>query len=158
MDIQPAHVDQVRRASDGRFVEIHADAGNVVDDLKRIDAGFGVRFAENGDPPYWHVYHRTDDGDGRRTDRLVLSVKAYRTGSGVWAGLDQRVVRRVELIGHESYDFAGEVARQNAQADRDRDRVFAERIGAHAEQAAAAARKDLGLRYQGRAFIPRSVS
>lgn len=154
MNIEPAHVDQIRRACDGRFIEISADAGGVVDDLKRIDPSFGVRFAEAGNPPYWHVYRSSDDG---RTTELVLSVQAYQTESGVWTGLDQRVVRRVERIGSASYDFVAEVERMNRQAERDRKHSFAEKVGAHAEQAAHALRKDTGQRYKGRAFVPRGV-
>lgn len=154
MDIEPAHIDQIRQAADGRFVEISADAGGVVDELKRIDKGFGVRFAENGNPPYWHVYHQSEDG---LTTELVMSVRAHQTKTGVWTGLDQRVVKRVMKIGHSSYDYAAEVEKANRQAREAHRKEFREKIGESAELAAHAIRKDLGLRYKGRAFKPRDT-
>ena len=141
MDIQPAHISQIMQAADGTFVEISADASTVVADLKRIDRGFGVRFAENGNPPYWHVYHQSEDG---RETNLVMSVQAQQNAFGTWEGLDQRIVRRIMQIGHSTYDFAAEVEKQNREASEAKHRTFRESIEPMAEQAAYAVRKDLG--------------
>lgn len=149
MRIEPANVTQILRARDGRMVEIAQDAGNVASDLKQIDPHLKVRFAESGNPPFWAVYHETDDG---RTTHLVLTVQAHQTASGVWAGLDQRVVKRVMEIGHSSYDYGAEIERINRQAHDDKLERFRERVGEQAEQGVHALRKDLG--YKGRIFKP----
>lgn len=148
MEIEPADINQIRRARDGRMAEVDADAGNVARDLKAIDPTLKVRFAENGSPPFWAVYHE----QGRDT-YLVLTVRAHQTASGVWTGLDQRVVKRIMEIGHSTYDYADELERANNRV-RDANRAkFRETVGASAELAAHAIRKDLGKRYRGRAFI-----
>jgi len=151
MRVEPAHVSQILRARDGRMVEISEDAGGVAADLKRIDPHLRVRFAENGSPPFWAVYHESEDG---RDTYLVLTVQAHQTRSGTWSGLDQRVVRKVMEVGSSTYDYAAEVERKNAQAKASAREAFRERVGPIAEQAAHAIRKDLGVRYKGRAFRP----
>lgn len=150
MNIEPAHINQIRQAADGRMVEIDADASGVARDLKQIDPTLKVRFAENGSPPFWAVYHESEDG---RTTYLVLTVKAHQTASGVWTGLDQRVVKRIMQIGHSTYDYADEIERANAAVSAGNAARFREKVGETAELAAHAIRKDLGLRYKGRAFI-----
>lgn len=154
MRIEPAHVNQIQAARDGRFVEIDGDAGGVADDLRRIDPSLRVRFAENGNPPFWAIYNESED---KRTTYLVLTVKAYQTNSGVWSGLDQRVVKRIEQIGHPEYDFGAELEATNRQVKQDNRAAFAEKMGPLAELAAHAIRKDLGARYKGRAFLPRDI-
>jgi hypothetical protein len=144
-------MDQILRARDGRMVLIDADAGGVAADLRAIDPKLKVRFAENGNPPFWAVYEESEDG---RTTHLVTTVQAHQTRSGTWAGLDQRVVERIRQIGHSSYDYAAEVERQNREASQAAKRRFEEQTGPLAEQAAFAIRKDLGMRYKGRAFKP----
>lgn len=154
MKIQPAHIDQIARARDGRMILISSDVGGVAEDLRAIDPGLKVRFGEAGNPPFWAVYHESDD---ERTTQLVLTVQAYQTDTGVWAGLDQRVVDRVREIdshGRGHYDYAAEVERQNRDAHTNRLEAFRDKIGPTAELAAYAVRKDLGLRYKGRAFVP----
>jgi hypothetical protein len=158
MRIEPAHIEQIRRARDGRMVLVSADAGGVADDLAKIDPGLKVRFAEAGQPPYWVVFWESPDG---RNTELVLTAQAYQNNSGVWEGLDQRIVKRVQEIdphGRGGYDFAKEVEAQNRNATQARRRAFTERIAPTAELAAHALRKDLGQRYRGRAFVPRDVS
>ena len=155
MRVEPAHVDQIRRASDGRMVLIDADAGGVAADLRSIDPGLKVRFGENGNPPFWAVYHESRDG---RETHLVTTAQAYQTASGVWTGLDQRIVDRVREVdshGRSGYDYAREVERQNERARESNRAVFRERAGEIAEHAAHAIRKDLGS--TAKAFIPRSV-
>lgn len=128
MDVQPAHINQVISARGGRFVEIAADVGQVADDLRRIDPTLHVRFAPDAPEPFFAVYCQPDE----RTTYLVLTVAATRNRSGTWEGLDQRVVREFERIGHEGYDYVGEVDRMNqaaAKAKADRISLALERAG-----------------------------
>lgn len=160
MNVEPAHINQIRKARDGRWLEVDADVGNVAADLKRIDAGFKVRFAEAGG--CWVVYHEHHDGcphngtGGAGSTYLVLTAQAHQTNSGSWAGLDQRVVREVERMGHASYDYAREVEVQNRRAEKARDDKAREKIREDGEHLAHALRKDMGWRYKGRAFTPTS--
>jgi hypothetical protein len=151
MRIEPANVDQILCARDGRMVQIHEDAGNVAADLKQIDPHLKVRFAEAGNPPFWAVYHESDDG---RSTHLVLTAQAHQSSTGAWTGLDQRIVKRVMEIGHSSYDYAAEIEKANQQVTADRHHAFRERVGEQAEKAAHALRKDLGAKYKGRIFKP----
>lgn len=160
MRIEPANVNQIQQAANGKFVEISADVGGVVDGLKRIDRGLGVRFAEFGNPPYWHVYHEDHEGCPHNrtgpgeTTYLVTSAKAHQNGLGVWEGLDQRLVDRIMKIGHSSYDYAKELEQMDREARKrkqDAAKAKVERVG---EEAAHALRKDLGVKYRGRAFVP----
>lgn len=154
MVIEPATVNQIMAARDGRFVEITADVGGVAADLRRIDPNLRVRFAENGNPPFWAVYHQSDDN---RTTYLVLTARAFQMHSGAWGGLDQRIVKRVEQIGHSSYDYAAEVERgQREVRDANRQR-FRDKVAEHAEVAAHGVRRELGLRKNGRAFVPKGL-
>jgi hypothetical protein len=148
MDVEPANVNQIRAAAGGRFVEIHRDVGGVVDALKQIDPGFGVRFPLDAADPYWHVYHSSEDG---RSTELVLSAQAHQNASGVWEGLDMRVIERVMRIGSEDYDFAREVERRNQAARRAEEQRTSEQIREKGELVAHAIRKDLGVKT--RAFI-----
>lgn len=139
---------------------ISADAGGVAADLAAIDPGLKVRFAENGNPPFWVVYHETEQPDGSTCQELVTTAEAYQTNSGVWEGLDQRIVTRIREIDSESrsgYNYADELEKAERSRHAKARADFAERIGDTAERAAAAVRKDLGSRYRGRAFIPRDI-
>jgi hypothetical protein len=150
MDVEPAHIDQLRQAQDGRMVLISADAGGVAEDLRRIDPCLKVRFAEAARPPCWIV--RYESVDGRET-YLVDSFRAYQNRSGVWEGLDQRIVRRMRKIAHDDYDFAGELQKHNAKVTADRRAAFREKVGEAAGPLAHALRRDLGIK--NRAFIPK---
>ena len=137
------------------MVLISADAGGVAADLAAIDPGLKVRFGENGNPPFWAVYHESED---RRSTYLVLTVTAYQNQSGVWEGLDQRVVERVREIdsqGRGGYNYADELERHNERVRRERRDRFREQIGEAAVELAHAARKDLGVK--NKAFIPRDA-
>jgi hypothetical protein len=158
MRIQPASVEQVVRANDGRYVLIDADVSTIAADLQKIDPGLKVRFAENGNPPFWAIYHESADG---RSTQLILTQQAHMTRSGTWAGLDQRIVDRVRYIdarGTSGYDFAKEIERETLARPKRASEQFAERVGDGAERMAHAVRKDLGLgSYKGRVFVPREV-
>lgn len=139
------------------MVLIDADVGGVAAEIKAIDPGLKVRFAEAASPPFWAVYHESED---RRTTQLILTAQAVLTASGTWSGLDSRIVERVREIdaqGRGGYDFAKEIQAQNERAVENRRRKFRESIGETVEQAAHALRKDRGTRYKGRAFIPKDA-
>jgi hypothetical protein len=140
------------------MVAISEDVGGVADELARIDPGLKVRFAENGDPPYWVVFHESVDAEGRQTHHLVLTQQAYQSPLGIWEGLDHRIVERIREIdphGRGGYDYARELQKQNERVEERRREAFREKVGPLAEQAAHALRKDLGS--TARAFIPRDV-
>ena len=141
MRIEPASVDQIRLGSTGRIVEISKDAGGVADDLKKIDPHLKVRFAENGQPPFWAVYWESDD---QRSTYLVTTAKAYQGRTGIWTGLDGRLVERIRQIDPQNgYDYASELERQNRAAAKAKKQALEEKMGPLHEQAAHAVRKDL---------------
>jgi hypothetical protein len=134
------------------MVLISADAGGVAEDLRRIDPCLKVRLAESGNPPFWAVRYESDDG---RDTYLVDTFQAHQNRSGVWEGLDQRVVRRMEKISHQSYDFAAELQKHNQAVAKQGRSKFHEKIGEAAGPLAHALRKDLGIK--NRAFISKEI-
>jgi len=160
MRIEPAHISQIRLGEDGSVYEISEDVGNVAADLRLIDAGLKVRFAVRG--KCWIVFHEHhgdcphNGTEGPGSTYLVTSVNAHQTRSGVWTGLDQRLVDRIREIqpgGRSGHDFAKALERSyNDRLERKR-KERAELFGEMAEAGAHAIRKDLGERYKGRAFI-----
>jgi hypothetical protein len=154
MRIQPASIDQVRVAADGRLVTITADAGGVAEGIRRLDACLRLRYSEAGD--CWIVYrvHRNGepcpDDDPERTEELVLTAQEC----------DHRIVDRLEFIdseGRGGYDYAKALEQGRKDRERQERGAFRERIGETAELAAHALRKDLGERYRGRTFVPRDI-
>lgn len=162
MEIPPASVAQIQMAADGRVYEISAESSAVAADLEKIDAGLRVRFSESG--KCYVVFHRHHPGcphngtGGPGSEYLVRSVQAQQGSTGVWTGLDQRLVDRIRFIhphGRSGYDYAAELERSATDGIRQRKQQFAEKMGEAAEQIGHALRKDLGERYRGRAFITR---
>lgn len=154
MRIQPASIDQVRVASDGRLVTITADAGGVAENLRRLDPCLRLRYSEAAD--CWIVYrvHRAGeacrDDDPDRTEELVLTAQEC----------DHRIIDRLEYIdpqGRGGYDYAKALEEGRRDRERQERAAFHERIGETAEQAAHALRRDLGERYRGRTFVPKSI-
>lgn len=149
MHVQPANIDQIRAAADGRMVLISADVGGVAKQLREIDPGLRVAFAERGNPPFWRVFWESED---RRETYLVTTVQAVQNRSGTWEGLDQRLVETIKSIDPRGgYDYA--TALQTAERERREKahREFRERTGPYGERLAWALRKDLGIK--DRAFI-----
>jgi len=154
--VQPARLDQIRRAYDGTMIVLDAEAGGVAADLRAIDPCLHVCFSPES--KCFIVYWESEDG---RDSYMVLSVNAHQNNSGVYEGLDERVVQRIRQIdpqGRGGYKYAEELEqaarrRQKAQAD-----ARHEMLGELGELAAHAVRKDLGARYKGRSFIPRDIA
>lgn len=132
MEIEAATIDQLKRADNGRMILIEADVGNVVADLQAIDEDLKVRYSEAGE--YFVLYKETPLPNGATEQKLVLTAQE----------LDQRIVKRFQKISHESYDFSKELEKQDAQADREKEHAFEERVGELGEHLGHALRKELG--------------
>ena len=160
MEVEPAHIDQVLIGEDGKVYDISAESCSVAADLQAIDRGLKVRFSERGEcfivrhEHHPGCPHNGDQGPG--SSYLVLTAKAQRGRTGVWTGLDQRVVDRIRYIdphGRSGYDFVRELEMNRIRGEEEREKAFRERVGEGAELAAFALRKDLGLGpYKGRIF------
>lgn len=163
----PARLDQIRRTEDGDFWEIRLGENEIADQLAEIDAGLRLRFSRSGE--CWIVahHHHGDCPCNRKGQKVgdsyfVTSVQANKSAvSGIWTGLDQRLVKRIEEInplGRRGYDLAAELELSRRERERVMGQAHAERNGAFAEQMAHALRKDLGLgSYKGRIFKSREV-
>lgn len=138
LEIQPANITQVARLGDGRLVTISDDVGGVARDLRAIDRSLRLRYSP--DQRIYVVYRVCMTGDGEVVEELVTTSRTC----------DQRIVKRIREISHPSYDYAAELDRLDAAADRRADHSFNERVGETGERLAHALRKDLGL---GRARI-----
>ena len=162
--IRPARMLQVQEAWDHGFDVLEPDVGGVVEALQRLNPMFGVRLGTRHHERAWVIFRKhchahpdyeTDCPDCKMGQQrtFVTSRQAFQNGSGTWEGLTHEVVRHLERVGSESYNFAKEVERQNTRAvllaDQLREGAFAE----HGEELAHAIRRDLGTRYRGRAFI-----
>jgi hypothetical protein len=159
--VEPASLEQVMRANDGRYVLIDADVSTVAADLQKIDARLKVRFAESGRPPFFVVFLEERDAEGRTSQHLVLTQKAHLTASGTWAGLDQRIVKRIEEIdahGRGGYDYAKALERETLAREKRASGEFAERVGDGMERMAFGIRRELGLgSLRGGIFVPRDI-
>ena len=161
VSVQPARIDQVAQTADHDWVILDADAGGVVSDLKKMDAGLEVRFSRSQE--CWVVFHRNHHGcphngtGGEGSTYLVDTAQASRSATGVWTGLDERIVKRFEEIdpfGRGHYDYGAELERRTLKARDERRKQTEERMAQAGEQVAFALRKDLGERYKGRIFRP----
>ena len=163
-EIRPARMVQVQETWDHGFDLIEPDVGGVVEALKRLDPMFGVRLGTREGARAWVIFRKhcgvhpdyqsecTDCKNGQvRT--FVTSRKAWQNRSGTWEGLTHEVVNRLALVGSESYNFAAEVEKQNQAAVKAQEDARIAKLSEHGEELAHAIRKDLGVRYKGRAFI-----
>ena len=158
MLVEPASLEQVMRANDGRYVLIDQDVSEVAADLQRIDKRLKVRFAEYGRPPFFVVFMEESDAQGRTSQHLVLTAQAHRTAFGTWAGLDQRIVKRIEEIdsqGRGGYDYAKALERETLAREKRANAEFEKRVEDDVDRMGHAVRKELGLgSVQGRIFVP----
>lgn len=115
-EIEPASIAQVHAARGGRWVEIDDDVGNVAKQLNEIDHHLRVKWSGAGE--YFVVYYQHGDPCVNCTmhpcqpDKRDLILTAME--------LDQRIVKRVELIdqhGRGGYDLVKEIERQEAAQD-----------------------------------------
>jgi hypothetical protein len=132
---------QVRAGRDGRRYMIEDDVLDVARRIKEIDDSLSLQFNERGE--FFVVVQTLEDGE----EKLVTTAQE----------LDERLIHHLKHITHRSYDFAKEADRMDAQAEREKDHAFHERVGEAGEVAAHALRKDLGLK-GGKAFVSKDVS
>lgn len=149
-EIEAASIEQIRQGSDGTIHVIDADAGGIVQGLKRVDENLNLRYSEAGD--YYVVYFIDKNGDYGTPGEKQL-VATYQE-------LDGRIVRDVERLNWENrrpgYSFADELERMEAQAEKDYQHRQKEAIGESAGRLAHALRKDMNMTDY-RAFIPRDI-
>ena len=144
MEIQPASMAQVVEGRDGRRWGIDDDVGGIAKQLQEIDPKLRLQWNEKRE--FFMVVEVLEEGDGKSTERLVFSAKEC----------DGRIVTRMRQIASPGYDFLAEIDQMDAQAEKDRDHGFSEKIGEAGEVAAHALRKD--LEDQHRIVVPREVS
>lgn len=138
MDIPAATIDQVRLGRDGRKVTITDDVGNIAAKLKAISPKLGLQWNERGE------FFAVVEHDGPR-ERLVTTALE----------LDDRLVKRIELLASPTHDYGKELERIDLQVDRDHDHRFAERSGEISERLAFHVRKDVEAK--NRVFLPKGV-
>lgn len=126
MEIARASFAQLSRGKDGRKVLIEEDVGDIAKRLAEIDPGLFVQWVEDGE--YFRVIQRTENG----SEHIVTTALE----------LSPALVEHVRMLGSEDYDVAKEAERIDCEADREKDRQFAEKIGERGELLAHALRKD----------------
>lgn len=165
MLVEAATVDQIRQTDDGGWIVIPAEAGTVAGDIRKLDAGLKVRFSKTS--KHWAIFHEHhpdcphNGTAGPGSTYLVMTAQAHQGIGGIWTGLDQRVVKRLEQInpfGRAGYDYAAELEKSHHDAQKRQKHEFAERVGEAAERAAHSIRRELSLgSYKGRIHVPREV-
>jgi hypothetical protein len=113
MEIQPATIAQVQRGRDGHFVTIDEDVLDIAKQLREIDPCLVLAWNERGG--YFVIKERLENGD----EKLVLTSTE----------LDQRLVKRIEKLKSEDYNFVAELDRVAAEKQKKLDQRFHERVG-----------------------------
>lgn len=139
MELQGASLAQVRTGRDGKRVLIEDDVLDIARQVRELDDSLLIHWNEYG--RYFVISERCADG----AERLVTTTTE----------LTPALIERLRKIVHPSYDYAGELDRSDREAQRERERLFAERVGEHGEQLAYALRKD--TEHQGKVFLPRGI-
>lgn len=139
MDIEHASLACVQRGIKGELITIEDDVLDVARRLKEIHPSLHVYWNEQGE--YFVIYELCDDG----RERVVTTVKE----------LDPRLIAHFEQLASESWNVVAEIDRMDAQADRDKEHAFAERVGEIGERLHHALRKDYEVR--DRIYLPSGV-
>ena len=130
MEIEPANIDQVKRARNGKMITIDKDVGGVVQEIKRINENLHVRYSDAGE--YFVVYHRNPEtGD----ESLVTTAQE----------LDHRLAKRMEYLNSGQYDYLLELEKIQNRREKQKDERLKEQIGIIGEELAHALRTDLGI-------------
>lgn len=149
IEIQPAGVAQVHRSLRiGDRIVVDDDVQNIARDLREIRDTLRLEYDRAED--LWFVFELVDQPDGSTEEKMVTTWDAEKNGP-----VDQRIVQRVREVAAPGYDLAAELARLDAQAERDRSSRFREQVGPAAERLSHALRKDFGAKE--RAFVPKAV-
>jgi hypothetical protein len=145
MIIDSAALPSVQRGRRGTVVFVDDDALGVAKELEemKFPEGYGkLRLAWNEFRESFVVIQVKDDG----SEHIVTAAKQA----------DGRLIDRVRRITHPSYNFAQELETIDAQADKERDWLFSQRVGDLAERLAHAVRKD--TQAKNRIFLPDGIS
>jgi hypothetical protein len=140
VEIQPASLTQVQQARGGEFVEITDDVQGVANALHELDPDLRLRWSEAGG--YFVVYQITEKPGGGTRKNVVLTAQE----------LDHRIVKRVELVISDDYNYADELDKLDAENDRQHRHRQYEQCGDVGERLAHAIKKD--LQAQTRIFVP----
>lgn len=133
MEIEPATVEQIKIARDGRLVTISDDVGNVARDLRALHPTLRLRHSESAG--HFIVYQEIEKSDGEIIQHLVTTAQQC----------DQRLVRRVAQIIHPSYDLHKELDKVEAESWEKIEDEMDEWIEDQGDCLAHAMRKDLGI-------------
>jgi hypothetical protein len=128
VEVEPGSIAQVKRALSGRLVAIPDDVCGVARDLRAIDRR--LRVEAEDDLSVYIVFLEEPDGS-----RQLVTTAQH---------LDKRIVDRVRQVADERYDFAGELDKIEAAADRAFEARRQDQLGDFAERLGHAFRKDLG--------------
>jgi len=141
--VEPANIDQIITARDGRWVAIDRDVGSIAQQLREFDPSLRVRLNERAG--IWAIFHHNELPDGSTRDDLVTTCQAHQGPTGAWLGLDQRIVDRLRFIASDQYDFLKDLEATNEKATREHEERNRERLLDFGERGFHAARIDLGL-------------
>src|SRR3954449_1775937 len=145
MIIDSAALPSIQLPGCGTVVFIDDDALGVAKQLEEMQfpSGHGkLKLAWNEFRESFVVIQVKDDG----SEHIVTSAKQA----------DGRLIDRVRRITHPSYNFAQELEAIDAQADKERDWLFSQRVGDLAERLAHSVRKD--IQAKNRIFLPDGIS
>jgi hypothetical protein len=137
--IEPATLAQVRAGRDGRRCLVEEDVLNIAGRIRQIDPSLSLHWNEAGE------YFQVIESDRTGRERLVLTARQ----------LDDRILKRLELIAHPSYNYADELDRQDDQANREKDHRFHEQTGEVGERLAHAVRQD--IQAKNKIILPRGL-
>lgn len=130
IDITPATVSQMRRVGND-WVEIQKDVGEIVRELKKLDRRFHVSHSPS--QSIYKVSIRETHITGFK-EYLVTTCDA----------LDERLINRIRMIMHSDYNYADELEKQDAKAEKARWDKFEAKMAENAERLAFELRKELG--------------
>jgi hypothetical protein len=145
MIIESHSLPHIERGRRGVTIFIDDDALGVAKQLEemKFPEGYGkLCLAWNEFKETFVVIQVKDDG----SEHIVTAAKQA----------DGRLIDRVRRITHPSYNFAQELEVIDAQADKERDWLFSQRVGDLAERLAHAVRKD--TQAKNRIFLPDGIS
>lgn len=135
-----ASLGQLQLTNRLEMIRVEQDVLGVVEHLKGIDPGLVLLFDKKQEiyVLYWEGFRAKEEGGTPEWCEDLV---------GSYLELDQRLINLIERIdgqGRGRYDLERELDRLDREAERERERVFSERIGDQAERLRYALRQDLG--------------
>jgi hypothetical protein len=144
VDIEPASMDQVVAARDGRTVVIDRDLGDVALQLRQIDPSLVLRY--HPETHHYSVIQRMPD----RQEQLVATCQPIPGGAP-----HPKLIETVARVASSSYDVASELRAADTRRIREEEHRAAEETGLLLEEAYHRFKRQTGI--QNRVFVPRSV-